>query len=330
VLLTYRTQAIPNGRPITSYIITATPDAAAVLNFNKDFKNDFGNDNYNHSYFEKELNYLIDQDVPNKMNYTKTITETENYVDTSQCNFLELDSYGRISSEKHPKYVILFNLTNSTDSSMTMNTLHGSSIQSNALTNSQVSGHGIKTGSTVVSVTNSSTSLTETNDIEDGVNYDAQNEIILLLDEPTEDTGVFKFHFSFYCNGTVLARVISHYKLMVENDVPYSITIQPTSVDYPLPTDASHYVVDPTKHQITSNTLVASTVMSVAHSIRTSNVLSEAGNGNAKVSVVCVVVCACCGISRDSFFFWGPFLFRPAFQHKQRFISHHPTMVIRH
>jgi hypothetical protein len=185
-----------------------------------------------------------------------------------------------------------------------------------------VSGHGIKTGSTVVSVTNSSTSLTEINDIEDGVNYDPQNEIILLLDEPTEDTGVFKFHFSFYCNGTVLARVISHYKLMVENDVPYFITIQPTSVDYPLP-NASHYVSDQ-QHQITSNTLVASKVMSVAHSIR------EAGNGNAKVSVVCVVVFVCCGISRDSFFFWGPFLFRPAFQHKQRFISHHPTMVIRH
>jgi len=311
VLLTYRTQAIPNGRPITSYIITATPDAAAVLNFNKDFKHDFGNDNYNHSYFEKELNYLIDQDVPNKMNYTKTITETENYVDTSQCNFFELDSYGRISSGEN--YVILFNLTNSTDT------------LTNTLTNSQVSGQGIKTGSMVVSVTNSSTSLS----LEDEVNYDSQNEIILLLDEPTEDTGVFKFHFSFYCNGTVLARVISHYKLMVENDVPYSITIQPTSVDYPLPTDAPHYVVDPTKHQITSNTLVASKVMSVAHSIRTSNVLSEAGNGNAKVSVVCVVVCACCGISRDSFFFWGPFLFRPAFQHKQRFISHHPTMVNR-
>ena len=298
MLLTYRTQAIPNGRPITSYIITATPDAAAVLNFNKDFKNDFGNDNYNHSYFEKELNYLIDQD---KMVYTKTITETENYVDTSQCNFLELDSYGRISSGEN--YVILFNLTNSTDT------------LTNTLTNSQVSGQGIKTGSMVVSVTNSSTSLS----LEDEVNYDSQNEIILLLDEPTGDTGVFEFHFSFFCNGTVLARVISHYKLMVENDVPYSITIQPTSVDYPLPTDAPHYVVDPTKHQITSNTLVASKVMSVAHSIRTSNVLSEAGNGNAKVSVVCVVVCACCGISRDSFFFWGPFLFRPAFQRKSHF-----------
>ena len=295
MLSTYRTQAIPNGRPITSYIITATPDAAAVLNFSKDFKNDFGNDNYNHSYFEKELNYLIDQDVPNNMVYTKTITETENYVDTSQCNFLELDSYGRVSAS-HEMYVILFNLTNSTDSSMTMNTLHESSIQSNTLTNSQVSGQGITQGSTVVSVTNDSTSIPSINGIEDGVNYDPQNEIILELDAATAHTGVSKIHFSFYCNGTVLARVISHYKLMVENDVPYSITIQPTSVDYPLPTDASHYVIDPNKHQITSNTLVASTVMSVAHSVRTSNVLSEAGNGNAKVSVVFVVVFACCGI----------------------------------
>jgi hypothetical protein len=253
------TAAVPNGRSITSYHVSVTPNATAVQELDKDFDQAFGRyittktsdesaaiptfttslvNDYNQTYFEHELTRLIQADAPRYMVYSSVISDQYTYLDTSGCNFLTIVTNATLSSTN--EYTAMLRIPSD-------DLLVGMSVTADT---------GLASGTTLAS-------------------FDPANNLTLTFDKAHVQVGNVTLTLTLPCNPPNVTVITTSASLTVESDVPYYVTIQPYN---------AMGTSEEINHRLVSNTLLPPNGSSVPHSIKDVDILASPSDGAAFVS----------------------------------------------